>query len=563
MCLKGSAEIRDVLRGKVHILKEKSSPRLQEKGVTPTKAAQNVAADKGYDGLYLVKVGAIPDEYVIPKLQPKTAKVNGEVVTADEGYHGLSSVTVDVPEGVIELQEKTIDPKTYPQTVTADTGKDGLSKVTVEAIQTETRTVTPTKNTQPITPSDDDVYLTEVIVHPIPDKYIDTTDATATADKIIDGETAYVNGKKVTGTMPSAAENEATVTVESASEGSVDIKYLQMFNTYLPAGETKIGTVAEANLVPSKIKKDETIFGVTGEYEGEGGTDTSDATATADEVIKGEVFYGADGRKTGTMPSVTENTPTLTLEGDGSGSVDIKHLQMFNTYLPAGETKIGTVAVENLSPSKIKKDETILGVKGEYEGEVVEIFDGTINIESGFTTISGLYEIDEQKAYNVLRDFPSAKTYEVAFTAGNDNTFTSMTFEPATGLIKYDDKGAFALNFGFAEFNNYYDGNGAKVYFEEGTVCRRDFKELFLSIVKEDATPNLISFTIGGTTYQSPSGWTWGDWCTSEYDTYGHFCADKVYKDSDHYISGVTPYDVITDGANYQLVSPSGGNGID
>lgn len=97
----------------------------------------------------------------------------------------------------------------------------------------------------------------------------DTTDATATEDKIIAGETAYVKGKKVTGTMPSAAENEATITVESASEGSVDIKYLQMFNTYLPAGETKIGTVAEANLVPSKIKKDETIFGVTGEYEGE------------------------------------------------------------------------------------------------------------------------------------------------------------------------------------------------------------------------------------------------------------------------------------------------------
>ena len=44
--------------------------------------------------------------------------------------------------------------------------------------------------------------LSQVNVEPIPNNYIDTTDADATAINIRNSKTAYVNGQKITGTLP-------------------------------------------------------------------------------------------------------------------------------------------------------------------------------------------------------------------------------------------------------------------------------------------------------------------------------------------------------------------------
>lgn len=66
---------------------------LQEKSVTPTKSAQEVVADSGFDGLSKVTVGAIPSQYIVPS-GTKSITANG---THD--VKSYASVSVNVASG--------------------------------------------------------------------------------------------------------------------------------------------------------------------------------------------------------------------------------------------------------------------------------------------------------------------------------------------------------------------------------------------------------------------------------------------------------------------------------
>ena len=195
---------------------------LQSKSVTPTKKQQNITPDNGYYGLSDVTVSPIPDNY---QDVSSVNAVAGDVLT------GKIYVTADgtVTTGTMPnngAANRTLDVTTISYTIPKGY-HSGTGKV---QIVLETKTVTPTKSVQDITPTSGKV-LSKVTVASIPDNYIDTSDADAVAANILADKTAYVKGAKVEGTMPN----------NGATGGSID--GLTTTSYTIPSGYTSGGTV--------------------------------------------------------------------------------------------------------------------------------------------------------------------------------------------------------------------------------------------------------------------------------------------------------------------------------
>ena len=91
----------------------------------------------------------------------------------------------------------------------------------------------------------------------------DTSDANATAAEILATKTAYVNGNKLTGSMPNRGAVTGTISTVAGTYG--------IQNGYHDgSGTVSIDSTEQAKIIAENIKKDITILGVTGSYEGSG-----------------------------------------------------------------------------------------------------------------------------------------------------------------------------------------------------------------------------------------------------------------------------------------------------
>ena len=202
------------------------SYNLQSKTATPTKSQQNITPDDGYFGLSDVTVNPIPDNF--QDVSPVTAAAadvlaNKVIVTAD----GNTTAGTMPNNGAVS---KTIDATANNQSYTVPKGyHSGTGEV---KIVLETKTATPSKSEQNITPTSGKV-LSKVTVAKIPDAYQDVTNVDATAGDVLDGKTIVAaDGTEVTGSM--ANNGAMNKTIDGLTTTSVTI----------PAGYTTGGTVS-------------------------------------------------------------------------------------------------------------------------------------------------------------------------------------------------------------------------------------------------------------------------------------------------------------------------------
>lgn len=296
---------------------------LQSKTATPTKKQQSITPDSGYYGLSDVTVSAIPDAYQDVSSVTATAGdvLTGKVYVASDG--SVITGTMTNNGAVSKILDATSISYTIPKGYHAGTGK--------VSITLETKTVTPTKASQDIVPTSGRV-LSKVTVAPIPDLYIDTSDADATSGNILVDKVAYVDGSKVTGTMPDNGAVSKTLTTTTPSY-TVPEGYHDGEGVVSVSLETKSATPTKTaqTISPSngKLLSSVSVAAIPAAYQ-----DVTGVTATATTVLAGSAFVDSTGALvSGTMANNGETA--LTIDGLTATSVTI----------PAGYTSGGAVSL--------------------------------------------------------------------------------------------------------------------------------------------------------------------------------------------------------------------------
>ena len=209
----------------------------QSKIVCPTESSQTVSPDSGYDALSSVTVNAISSTYVGSGIARKSSSdltASGATVTVPAGYYSSqatksvssgsatapasisgSSATVSTGTNTLTLTKTVgVIPSVSAGYISAGTAGNSSVSLTASVTTKAAATITPGTTNQTIASG---TYLTgtqtisgdadlvaanikkDVQIFGVTGSY--TSDATAAASDIVSGETAYVDGNKITGSL--------------------------------------------------------------------------------------------------------------------------------------------------------------------------------------------------------------------------------------------------------------------------------------------------------------------------------------------------------------------------
>lgn len=415
-----TAVVEDIKQGKtVYARGQKLTGTMPNRGsVTINPNTVNQEHDSGYYDS--IKVNAVTNE-IDTNIKSENIK------------DGISILGVE--GNLVELNGQTITvaPSTTEKVINPEEGYNGITQVTVEAVTNNIDTNIKQENIKK------DVSILGITG--TLEEGVDTSDADATAANVEINKTAYVNGEKITGSLPL---NNTTLVVDNAEislDGENNKLEMNSTNSTKQIIDNNVNMKFNANysdvattigLTPDKIKRGETILNIEGNVQE--GIDTSNANAVETDILSGKTAY-VDGNKiTGTItskeaqtyiPSSSEQiidagqylSGAQTISAVPTEEKTITPSALSQEIIPTENKFLSKVIVSgdaNLTAKNVKSGVTIFGVEGSYTSDANAMAEDIAMNKTAY--------INGQKITGTLPLFPNSRTFTVDNAGVADNT---------------------------------------------------------------------------------------------------------------------------------------------